>query len=155
MPAGEMRVGDRVQSLQGTWCRVVSITPLPGQETVYNFTVDQNHDYFVGETGFLVHNAGCECENGPDGEPQEDLHHIVARNHPRAARARVVLDAAGIDLNDVMNLVPLLRCFHQHLHTTEYFDAVNDILEEAGPEGAEGALTNIGNQLGNGVWVPQ
>ena len=32
--------------------------PLEGQETVYNFTVDKDHDYFVGETGFLVHNAG-------------------------------------------------------------------------------------------------
>jgi hypothetical protein len=41
---------------------VVSITALEGQETVYNFTVDKDHDYFVGETGFLVHNAGsCGC----------------------------------------------------------------------------------------------
>ena len=41
-------------------------TPLLGQETVYNFTVDKNHDYFVGETGFLVHNAGgCgPCRSG-------------------------------------------------------------------------------------------
>jgi RHS repeat-associated protein len=61
--SGEMRVGDFVESLQGNWRRVVSITPLPGQETVYNFTVDQNHDYFVGETGFLVHNANsCNCQ---------------------------------------------------------------------------------------------
>lgn len=64
--AGEMRTGDFVQSMQGAWRRVVSITPVEGQETVYNFTVDLNHDYFVGETGFLVHNANpldCECNN--------------------------------------------------------------------------------------------
>ena len=30
---------------------------------VYNFTVAKDHDYFVGETGFLVHNAGsCGCK---------------------------------------------------------------------------------------------
>ena len=61
--AGNLRVGDLLQTVLGTWRRVVAITPLPGQETVYNFTVDQNHDYFVGETGFLVHNAGgCGCK---------------------------------------------------------------------------------------------
>ena len=58
-----MQIGDLVQSLQGNWRRVVAITPVANQETVYNFTVDQNHDYFVGETGFLVHNAGdCGCD---------------------------------------------------------------------------------------------
>jgi hypothetical protein len=63
--SGQMRVGDFVQSLQGAWRRVVAITPLEVQETVYNFTVDKDHDYFVGQTGFLVHNAGgCGCEPG-------------------------------------------------------------------------------------------
>jgi hypothetical protein len=49
--ADKMQVGDFVQSVQGAWRRVVAITPLPGVETVYNFTVDQNHDYFVGTRG--------------------------------------------------------------------------------------------------------
>ena len=66
MPAGEMRVGDRVQSLHGVWRRVVSITPLPGQETVYNFTVDKDHNYFVGDTGFLVHNQEQQINWPPD-----------------------------------------------------------------------------------------
>jgi hypothetical protein len=61
----KMRVGDLVETVQGNWRRVVAITPLPGQETVYNFTVDLNHDYFVGETGFLVHNE-CSCNWPPD-----------------------------------------------------------------------------------------
>ena len=63
--ADKMQVGDFVQSVQGAWRRVVAITPLPGQETVYNFTVAKDHDYFVGETGFLVHNAPpCNCRSG-------------------------------------------------------------------------------------------
>src|ERR1019366_3391268 len=70
--AGKMRAGDLVQSIQGDWRRVVAITPLQGQQTVYNFTVDLNHDYFVGEAGFLVHNANCGCgpENPLDGLPR-------------------------------------------------------------------------------------
>jgi hypothetical protein len=61
MEAGTMRVGDLLQNMQGDWRRVVSITPVEGQETVYNFTVAKDHDYFVGETGFLVHNQNCPC----------------------------------------------------------------------------------------------
>jgi RHS repeat-associated protein len=75
--SGSMRVGDQLQTLQGNWRRVVAITPLPGQETVYNFTVDKDHDYFVGETGFLVHNAGgCGCNPPlePIRFPPEVLH---------------------------------------------------------------------------------
>jgi intein/homing endonuclease len=56
--SGKMRVGDLLETVQGNWRRVVAIAPLPGQETVYNFTVAKDHDYFVGQTGFLVHNAG-------------------------------------------------------------------------------------------------
>jgi len=53
--AGKMRVGDLVQAITGDWKRVVAITPEKDAQTVYNFTVDINHDYFVGDTGFLVH----------------------------------------------------------------------------------------------------
>jgi hypothetical protein len=61
--SGKMKVGDLLQTVDGNWRRVTAITPLPGQETVYNFTVANDHDYFVGETGFLVHNAGgCGCK---------------------------------------------------------------------------------------------
>ena len=55
-------MGDLLQTVQGNWRRVTAIIPILGQETVYNFTVDQNHDYFVGETGFLVHNEECLCK---------------------------------------------------------------------------------------------
>jgi hypothetical protein len=59
--AGHMQVGDLVQTIAGDWRRVQSITPEADTDTVYNFTVDQDHDYFVGETGFLVHNQNCGC----------------------------------------------------------------------------------------------
>ena len=147
MLAGEMRTGDLVQSIQGNWRRVVSITPLPGQETVYNFTVDQDHDYFVGETGFLVHNA-CGCHN----------HHIVPRNDRRGRRAREILELAGIGINDAANMVLLPSGFHQRLHTNRYYQRVTEILEDTleqeGPEGIACALGDIGSTLAGGTGVP-
>jgi hypothetical protein len=61
--AADLRTGDFLETPAGGWRRVVSVTALLGEQTVYNFTVDQDHDYFVGETGFLVHNSeGCGCK---------------------------------------------------------------------------------------------
>jgi len=78
IPADHMRIGDLVQSLQGAWRRVVSITQVEGQETVYNFTVDKDHDYFVGETGFLVHNAGgCGCGPGSPLNWGDRIKHVM------------------------------------------------------------------------------
>ncbi len=74
--AGKMQVGDLVQTIQGNWRRVVAITPLEGQETVYNFTVDKDHDYFVGETGFLVHNKSCGCKRGFRAVHEKELYDI-------------------------------------------------------------------------------
>ncbi len=58
---GQMRVNDRLLTIDGRWRRVTAIVSVENEETVYNFTVDKDHDYFVGETGFLVHNKSCGC----------------------------------------------------------------------------------------------
>lgn len=59
--AGKLHAGDFLETPTGGWRRVVSVQALSGEQTVYNFTVDQDHDYFVGQTGFLVHNRSCDC----------------------------------------------------------------------------------------------
>jgi len=78
-PAGEMRVGDRLITIGAEWRMITGTTPLPGEQTVYNFTVAKDHDYFVGETGFLVHNAGnCDCIP----EIERHLDRLGALDHP-------------------------------------------------------------------------
>jgi hypothetical protein len=63
--AGHMRVGDLLQTVKGEWKRVAAVTAERKSQTVYNLAVDKEHDYFVGQTGFLVHNAGpCGCGPG-------------------------------------------------------------------------------------------
>ena len=60
--SGDLRIGDRLLTMDGSWRAITAIVPVQGEQIVYNFTVDKDHDYFVGETGFLVHNAGCGCQ---------------------------------------------------------------------------------------------
>jgi RHS repeat-associated protein len=50
--------GELLETTGGKWLKIERVIPVKNRETVYNFTVGENHDYFVGETGFLVHNAG-------------------------------------------------------------------------------------------------
>jgi hypothetical protein len=59
MKAGEMQIGDLVLTDDGKWNKVTATVPLDGQQTVYNFEVADDHDYFVGTTGLLVHNTFC------------------------------------------------------------------------------------------------
>lgn len=62
--AANLVSGELLETMEGSWRKIDSVAPVKGKETVYNFTVDQNHDYFVGEAGFLVHNANCNCRSG-------------------------------------------------------------------------------------------
>jgi hypothetical protein len=63
--ARNLKLGDLLEIPDGNWRRITAITPVANEQTVYNFTVAKDHDYFVGETGFLVHNENCPCANGP------------------------------------------------------------------------------------------
>jgi hypothetical protein len=45
-----------LKSKTGEWKPILSIEKVAGTNATYNFEVQQNHDYFVGESGWLVHN---------------------------------------------------------------------------------------------------
>jgi len=54
--AGKLREGDQVRRPDGSWSPVVKIEKRESGATVYNFSVADNHTYFVGHIGTLVHN---------------------------------------------------------------------------------------------------
>jgi hypothetical protein len=56
--AGSLKVGDRVLRSNGKWTRITRIEYEQKQITVYNFEVEGNHSYFVGNVGVLSHNCG-------------------------------------------------------------------------------------------------
>ncbi len=93
-------------------------------------------------------------------------HHIVPWSDPRAARAREILEEAGIGVDNAANGVWLPRTSrvtsenilnesltsHDVVHTNRYFDKITEILEIYGPEGADMALQRIGMSLELGTF---
>jgi RHS repeat-associated protein len=57
-PASSLKVGEALQLHNGTTVVIKEIETSVRLEKVYNLTVANTHNYFVGEDGVLVHNAG-------------------------------------------------------------------------------------------------
>jgi len=60
-PAGSLSVGQVLELHNGTVVVVKEIDTSVRRELVYNFTVANTHNYFVGEDGVLVHNTKVEA----------------------------------------------------------------------------------------------
>lgn len=70
MPAKELLPGDEIYSSNGGWLKVSGATWLSRTQTVYNFSVDEFHNYFIGEVGAWVHNDDA-CIVQPKGAVRE------------------------------------------------------------------------------------
>jgi hypothetical protein len=55
--AGDLKVGDRLRTKSGKDVTVTALGYHTGYAHVYTLTVANDHDFFVGHTGVLVHNA--------------------------------------------------------------------------------------------------
>jgi hypothetical protein len=64
MAAGRLSPGIEVRCLGGRMREIVGVSVEPAETPVFNMRVDRHHTYFVGETGYLVHN---EKDQDPDG----------------------------------------------------------------------------------------
>jgi hypothetical protein len=60
-----LRAGNEVLTPEGQWRGIRRIKRVSGKFTVYNFEVADNHDYFVGKKGVLVHNNNCQVPGSP------------------------------------------------------------------------------------------
>lgn len=91
VPAGELRLGDRVRRAEGTSATVESVATEVRPQPMYNLTVGAAHTYFVGKGQWLVHNA-CPvriARIAPGSLPSEEeaavlqtLQHIDAGTNP-------------------------------------------------------------------------
>lgn len=54
--SGELNIGDEIRTATSDWSKVESIESRKDAQ-VYNFEVANNHNYFVGNQGLLVHNT--------------------------------------------------------------------------------------------------
>ncbi|AZI41578.1 hypothetical protein EHF33_01420 [Deinococcus psychrotolerans] len=56
--AGHLKLGDTLKTASGGSGQVVLLQTVSESKQMYNLTVDAAHTFYVGETGWLVHN--CE-----------------------------------------------------------------------------------------------
>jgi hypothetical protein len=80
LEAGKLKVGNEIKLASGDWAKVLKIERRSVGEAVYNFEAADNHNYFVGYLGLLVHNEG-------DCLPQ--IAKAVNSNLPHAAQRAV------------------------------------------------------------------
>lgn len=71
IPADSLRKGMQVLSLAGTLLTVQAATNIDTVATVYNFEVADQHNYYVGKDGVLVHNADWSCHFSEVGLTEE------------------------------------------------------------------------------------
>lgn len=81
VPAEELKAGDVILSVDGTAhiIREIKINSL--NEQVYNFTVADHHNYFVTESGLLVHNTDCN-----KGWIKKDIYSELGKKDPELRR---------------------------------------------------------------------
>jgi hypothetical protein len=70
IPADGLEVGDTLVLADGHEATIISIDEQSAAEgeafTTFNFAVDGDHTYFVGESGVWVHNTGNPCDEAFD-----------------------------------------------------------------------------------------
>lgn len=131
-----------------------------GEFLVYNFEVSTDHNYYVGEEAVLTHNANALRKAMRLNNPLLAAHHIVALRAQGAARARTLLAAAGIGLNDVRNGVALPRnlkvtpphgfgraTVHSVVHTDKYYRELTRRLSAVAPGQRVQVLRKAARQL--------
>ncbi len=55
--AGELRLSERLRTVNDEITRVTGVSPRPGKHDVYNIQIDGQHVFYVGNSGVLVHNS--------------------------------------------------------------------------------------------------
>jgi RHS repeat-associated protein len=165
--AEDLNEGDVVQLAGGASATVTENRIVEKAQLAHNFTVANDHTYFVGETKVWVHNCSSarlasSLQAAGFARPvQSAAHHIVAGSARAAAAGRQVLNRFGININSAANgvFLPANRrsanaagaAVHSTLHTQAYYAAVNMRLAAATTRAeAEAILLSIQRNLLSG-----
>ncbi|NQV24264.1 MAG: hypothetical protein HQ518_07830 [Rhodopirellula sp.] len=106
--AGTLEIGERVLSDDGTPRAITRITPHRGPPVVvYNFEVDIEHVYVVGESGLLVHNS-CR-HNGPNNFKKNNPEFIGTHEIHHSVEWNVLKRYPGTFTPDELNLEKMMR----------------------------------------------
>jgi hypothetical protein len=84
LAARHLSPGIKVRSLDGEMRPILAISIEPAETPVFNMRVDSQHTYFVGETGYLVHNEKDTDQDDGNDDPgnTEDKKNLGAKTRP-------------------------------------------------------------------------
>ncbi len=74
--AGDLRPGDLVQRPDGSWTLILQIRRIAGA-AVFNFEVERNHNYYVGQQGALTHNSCVQGAGAPGGQSAATIQNAI------------------------------------------------------------------------------
>ncbi|WP_353572697.1 Hint domain-containing protein [Candidatus Albibeggiatoa sp. nov. BB20] len=87
-PASSLKVGEALQLHNSVVVVIKTIDTSVRFEKVYNLTVANTHNYFVGDDGVLVHNAKCKVWYDKNGRKQIDIVFPTRKQAKDAAQKR-------------------------------------------------------------------
>jgi hypothetical protein len=92
-PASSLKVGQALQLHNGTTVVITEIDTSVRLEKVYNLTVANTHNYFVGGDGVLVHNCKVKPVNLPSWRNMGiDIDHIASGHMKGGSRVSSIKD---------------------------------------------------------------
>ncbi|MFH9554553.1 RHS repeat-associated core domain-containing protein [Streptomyces sp. NPDC017435] len=106
VPTGKLAVGHALNTATNQHAQVVAVTVRPGDQYMYNLTVNDLHTYYVlaGETPVLVHNCGdtpagvdCSCASGTGAGPADD----AIRHSGPWTRSDIIRGSLGLRPNQL------------------------------------------------------
>jgi len=80
--AGDLHIGERLESLDGSPVSIAEIAQRPGIHTVYNVEVEGEHVYHVGPRGVLVHNTYRKTSLAKATSSAPKVSRVWPKHHP-------------------------------------------------------------------------
>ncbi len=103
--AKNLQVGDELIDIYGAQVSILQLRSDSSTEKVYNLTIENTHNYFVGEARVLVHNSTCRIPHrATPNLPDRDWDHIFERHIPGGSHPSLQGDlfAAGTTRDQVL-----------------------------------------------------
>jgi hypothetical protein len=102
--SGDLKPGDKLLQRDGKTAYIATITHTTTATTVYNFSVANDHNYYVGNAGLLVHN--CPIGGLDDAaEAADDVGNYLAKKAPQQVQPGV-RTLEGQYINDLGRVEP-------------------------------------------------
>jgi hypothetical protein len=101
-----LSAGDCILTADGGYLPITSIEPETLDEliTVYNFTVEDNHSYYVGDNEFLVHNANCNTIKANNSLNPEAPSQVTGYKKHGINQA-ISRDSHGVSVQGILNTI--------------------------------------------------